>query len=116
MGVHSTANFGSECTELNLSLRGIPHHAHALAACLDEGTIVTANTHFSTNGKVRPGGPEHIPFGERLTCSVNDATEASGLSRSMIYNKMKSGEIEWTKIGTRRLIKVPSLLRFLGVA
>jgi hypothetical protein len=33
----------------------------------------------------------------------------------MIYNKMKSGEIEWKKIGTRRLIIVPSLLRFLGV-
>jgi MFS family permease len=35
---------------------------------------------------------------------------------SRIYNKMKSGEIEWTKIGARRLIKLPSLLRFLGVA
>jgi hypothetical protein len=33
----------------------------------------------------------------------------------MIYNKMKSGEIEWTKIGARRLIKVLSLLRLLGV-
>jgi hypothetical protein len=33
----------------------------------------------------------------------------------MIYNKMKSGEIEWTKIGARRLIKVSSLLRLLGV-
>jgi hypothetical protein len=59
--------------------------------------------------------PERIPFGERLTCSVEDATEISGLSSSMIYNKMKTGEIEWTKIGTRRSIKVPSLLPLLGV-
>lgn len=109
--MHSTANFGSECTGGNSSLRGtVP------ARCMDEGTIVATNTHFSTPGKARPGGPERIPFGERPTCSVDDATEASGLSRSMIYNKMKSGEIEWTKIGARRLIKVPSLLRFLGVA
>jgi excisionase family DNA binding protein len=56
----------------------------------------------------------HIPFGERLTCSVDDATKVTGLGRSLIYDKMKSGEIEWVKIGKRRLIKVSSLLRFLG--
>ena len=57
---------------------------------------------------------DRIPFGERLTCSVDDAVKVSGLGRSMIYNKMKSGEIEWMKIGTRRLIKVTSLRRLLG--
>ena len=77
---------------------------------------MTANTHFSTTDKAPTGRPERIPFNERLTCSVDDAVETSGLSRSMIYNKMKSGEIEWKKIGARRLIKVPSLLRLLGVA
>ena len=60
---------------------------------------MTANAHFSATGKNPLGGPEHIPFCERLTCSVADTIAASGLSRSMIYNKMKSGEIEWTKIG-----------------
>jgi len=76
-----------------------------------------SNIHVSNNSDNAPtGGPERIPFAERPACSINDAVEASGLSRSMIYNKMKSGEIEWTKIGTRRLIKVPSLLRLLGVA
>jgi predicted DNA-binding transcriptional regulator AlpA len=49
-----------------------------------------------------------------LTCSVDDAVKVSGLGRSMIYNKMKSGDIEWMKIGTRRLIKVTSLRRLLG--
>ena len=57
---------------------------------------------------------DRIPFGERLTCSVDDAVKVSGLGRSMIYNKMKSGDIEWMKIGTRRLIKVTSLRRLLG--
>jgi hypothetical protein len=63
---------------------------------MEEGTSVTT-IHFSTIAKVPPGELERIPFGERLTCSVDDATKVSGLSRSMIYNKMKSGEIEWTK-------------------
>ena len=55
---------------------------------------MAANPHFSTTGKARPGGSERIPFAERPACSIDDAVEASGLSRSMIYNKMKSGEIE----------------------
>jgi hypothetical protein len=33
----------------------------------------------------------------------------------MIYNRMKNGEIERMKIGARKLIKVSSLLRLLGV-
>jgi len=76
---------------------------------------MSANTQISANGAARRDASERIPFAERPTCSVDDAVEASGLGRSMIYNKMKSGEIEWTKVGARRLIKVPSLLRLLGV-
>jgi hypothetical protein len=114
-GVHSTSNFGPECTEVNSSLREIFPHAPQIR-CMDEGLIMTPNTYCSATGTARHREPGRIAFGERLTCSVNDAAEASGLSRSMIYNKMKSGEIEWTKIGSRRLIKVPSLLRLLGLA
>jgi excisionase family DNA binding protein len=83
---------------------------------MDEEKVMAPNTHLSTTGKPTQSGSKRIAFGERPTCSVDEATEACGLSRSMIYNKMKNGEIEWTKIGARRLIKVPSLLRLLGVA
>ena len=76
---------------------------------------MAAETDFSVIAKGPQGRPRHIPFAERPTCSVDEATSASGLSRSLIYDKMKNGEIEWTKIGARRLIKVSSLLRFLGV-
>jgi hypothetical protein len=55
-----------------------------------------------------------IPFCERATCSIRQAEEASDLSRSMLYIKMRSGELEWVKIGGRRLIRVPSLLKLLG--
>ncbi len=76
---------------------------------------MTAGFHFSDKSKVSQSSSKRIPFGERPTCSIDDATKASGLSRSMIYIKMKSGEIEWTKVNARRLIKVRSLLKFLGV-
>jgi hypothetical protein len=75
--------------------------------------IGSMTVHSSATGKAPPEGPAHIPFRDRLTCSVSDATDATGLSRSMLYIKMKAGEIEWTKVGARRLIKVPSLLRLL---
>ena len=55
-----------------------------------------------------------IPFSERPTCSVSEGVEVSGLSRSLLYRKMNAGELEWTKVGSRRLLKVPSLLRLLG--
>jgi hypothetical protein len=57
--------------------------------------------------------PSHIPFRERPTCSVNEAVAASGLSRALLYQKMQGGEIAWMKVGARRLVMVPSLLRFL---
>jgi hypothetical protein len=81
----------------------------------DEGKRMRDAQSLATD-RVPPGQPGRIPFAERPACSIDDAVAASGLSRSMIYNKMKTGEIEWTKIGARRLIKVPSLLRLLGVA
>jgi hypothetical protein len=72
---------------------------------------MTANTHFSTAGNA-----DRIPFDQRPTCSVKDAVEASGLSRSLLYQKMKDEELAFTKVGSRRLIQVPSLLRLLGGA
>lgn len=83
---------------------------------LFEGINLAANTHFSTTGKTRPGGSERIPFAERPTCSVAEAVEASGLGRSTIYDLMRDGQIEWTKVRTRRLVRVPSLLKLLGTA
>ena len=68
----------------------------------------------ATDENFRADKSKRIPFGERLTCSVRDAANASGLGRSTIYNKMKSGEIAWIKVGARRLIKVSSLRRLLG--
>jgi hypothetical protein len=56
---------------------------------------------------------EHLPFRERLACSIEDAVTASGLSRSGLYEAMAAGQLEYLKHGRRRLIRVPSLLKML---
>ena len=53
----------------------------------------------------------HVPFHERITCSIAEAVIATSLSRSAIYKLMSEGTIEFTKVGDRRLIKVASLAR-----
>jgi hypothetical protein len=60
------------------------------------------------NGKDGP-----VPFQQRITCSVSDAEAATGISRSQLYLEMKAGRLEYVKRGTRRLIRVPSLLKLV---
>ncbi len=50
----------------------------------------------------------------RITCSVNDALEASGLGRTKFYELVADGSIETMKIGRKRLVRVKSLLQLLG--
>ncbi len=67
-------------------------------------------------GKQPNPTPGHVRFQERPTCTIAEASAASGLSRSTLYNEVGNGQIGWTKIGARRLIRVQSLLDLLGVA
>lgn len=55
-----------------------------------------------------------IPFAERLSCTVGDAVEASGLSRRTINRLIAAGTLDSLKVGDRRLVRVPSLLRLVG--
>jgi excisionase family DNA binding protein len=68
-------------------------------------------------------GTEHVPdpkagetlaFGERLACSVAEASKAVGLSRSKIYELISGGEVQSVTIGRRRLVSVSSLMRLTG--
>jgi len=54
--------------------------------------------------------PESPPY---LAITVARATELSGLSRSMLYERMRDGDIERLKVGAKTLIWYPSLVRFL---
>jgi excisionase family DNA binding protein len=55
-----------------------------------------------------------IPFQERLTCTIQEACEASGLGRTKLYEMLGDGRLESTKVDSRRLINVPSLLKAVG--
>jgi excisionase family DNA binding protein len=55
-----------------------------------------------------------IPFQERPTCTVAEACHAAGFGKTKLYELMDGGSVDSVRIGRRRLIRVPSLLRLLG--
>lgn len=50
-----------------------------------------------------------LPFEQRLTCTIREACEASGISRSKLYELMSANLLETTTVGRRRLVVVSSL-------
>ncbi len=54
-----------------------------------------------------------IPFSERLTCTINEACEATGLGRTKLYELIGAGHVDTTSIGRRRLVVVRSLRALL---
>jgi excisionase family DNA binding protein len=52
---------------------------------------------------------------ERLAYSVNEAARLTGLSRDLIYDEMRRGNLDYIKVGRRRLITRQHLERFLGM-
>jgi excisionase family DNA binding protein len=47
-----------------------------------------------------------IPFAQRLTCTIADACEATGLGRTKIYELIGDGQLVATSVGRRRLVVV----------
>ena len=45
-----------------------------------------------------------VPFRERITCTINEGCEATGIGRSKMYELIKEREVEITKEGTRTLM------------
>jgi excisionase family DNA binding protein len=66
-----------------------------------------------TDGEERPGpgGPA-----ERLAYSVDEAARLTGLSRDLLYDQMRRGNLDFIKVGRRRLITRQHLERFLAIA
>jgi len=50
-----------------------------------------------------------IPFGQRLTCTIDEACQATGLGRTKLYELIGAGYLKTTTIGRRRLVLVRSL-------
>ena len=60
-----------------------------------------------------PTEPNTMPFAQRLTCTIDDACEMTGLGRTKLYELIGAGRIVTTTIGRRRLVVVRSLLALL---
>ena len=55
-----------------------------------------------------------IPSMVPLLCSVNQAADALGLSRSMVYELIRSGRLRTVKQGRRRLVPVAALSEYVA--
>ena len=55
-----------------------------------------------------------VPVGDRITCTIPDACDLSGLRRSSIYKALGAGKLKSVKVGRRRLIVVSPLLEMLA--
>ena len=56
------------------------------------------------------------PRSGRLAYSVNEAARLTGLSRDLLYDEMRRGNLADVKVGRRRLITRQHLNQFLGIA
>ena len=52
----------------------------------------------------------------RLAYSVDEAARLTGLSRDLLYDEMRRGNLTYVKVGRRRLITRQHLQQFLGIA
>jgi hypothetical protein len=59
------------------------------------------------------GDGKSVPFAQRLTCSVSDAVDATGISRAKLYQLISDGSVSSTTVGRRRLVHVGSLRSLL---
>jgi excisionase family DNA binding protein len=66
----------------------------------------------------QPGAsrPQPGPATERLAYSVNEAARITGLSRDLLYDQMRQGNLDYIKVGRRRLITRHHLEQFLDMA
>ena len=56
------------------------------------------------------------PRSGRLACSVNEAARLTGLSRDLLYDQMRRGDLANVKVGRGRLITRQHLRQFPGIA
>jgi excisionase family DNA binding protein len=54
-----------------------------------------------------------IPFTQRLSCTIAEACEVTGLGRTKLYQLIGDGHLTTTTVGRRRLVLVRSLQSLL---
>lgn len=60
-------------------------------------------------------GSRSDPLPERLAYSVNEAARLTGLSRDLLYDEMRRGNLDYLKVGRRRIITRQHLEQFLDI-
>jgi excisionase family DNA binding protein len=55
-----------------------------------------------------------IPFSQRVSCTIAEACQATGLGRTKIYEAISDGRLKSVKVDNRRLVIVASLFQLLG--
>jgi excisionase family DNA binding protein len=68
---------------------------------------------MSSSPALEPGQPEPDPA-KRLAYSIDEAARLTGLSRDLLYDEMRRGNLAYLKVGRRRLITRHHLQQFLG--
>ena len=63
-----------------------------------------------------PEADQPVLDAERLAYSVQEAARMTGLSRDLLYDQMRRGNLSYIKIGRCRLITRQHLQQFLGLA
>ena len=54
-----------------------------------------------------------IPFEQRLSCTIAEACEATGLGRTKLYMLIDAGALRTVTVGRRRLVLMESLRAIL---
>jgi excisionase family DNA binding protein len=57
-----------------------------------------------------------VPLAGRMAFSVTEAAFITGLSRDLLYDQMRAGNLAYLKIGRRRIITRQNLEAFLAAA
>ena len=69
----------------------------------------------STPAPPHTSEPQPDPAAERLAYSVDEAARLTGLSRDLLYDQMRIGNLAYRKVGRRRLITRQHLEQFLAI-
>ena len=80
----------------------------------DPGGTTPATARSPATPQTGPPGPDPAP--ERLAYSVGEAARLTGLSRDLLYDQMRRGNLAYIKVGRRRLITRQHLQQFLEIA
>jgi excisionase family DNA binding protein len=54
-----------------------------------------------------------IPFEQRLSCTIAEACQATGLGRTKLYSLIEAGALRTVTVGRRRLVVMESLRAIL---